>query len=141
MGADLMLNNDLKLDKYLIDGAYARLMIANDGLVVDDLPQALQAVVSSDLNPVLAYITLLSQFDEMMIAQTPNSTLTRTPLPPPLHKPVLPSHLHRLVGQILADGQLVQVVRTLMMIEERGYGVPPTVWLPPKSMTTKFDCQ
>lgn len=133
--------NERILDKSLIDGSYARLMIANDGLDVENLPQALQGIISSAKHPVLSHVALLSQFDEMMVRQIPNTTLTPAPSLPVLSKPTLPDHLHRLTRQILTENHqfLHLVVRLLMMIDERGYSVPPTVWLPPKSMSTKFD--
>lgn len=135
MGVNFMLN----LDRRLIDDVYALLMISNDGLMADNLPQELNTIALSTPHTTLAQIALLSQFDEMMINQAPNSPLTHTPPLPILNKPALPSHLQRLAGQVLAHNQLVYVVRTLMMIDERGYSVPPTVWLPPKFMLSKLD--
>lgn len=137
MGANLMLNQpNIKLDKPTINQAYARLMIANGGLTADDLPVGLVDIDAK--NPLLAQISILSQFDEMMISQTPNSPLTRKSILPSLSKPLLPTHLHHLAGQVLADDEIELTMRVLMMIDERGYGVPPTVWLPSKTMSRDY---
>lgn len=119
------------LTKSNIDTLYARLMIANDG-VSEPLP------FGNELS-TLGKITLVSQFEKMMYDHAPNSELVRAKPLPELGLPVLPKHLWRLAGQVLGSDELIHQVRVLDMIHQRGYSVPPTVWLPSKHMKTEFN--
>lgn len=111
-------------------------MIANNGLQLDDKT----APLCQNVNGTLAQITLISQFERMMYDHAPSTSLSRVPSLPKLALPTLPTHLHRLVGRILAEhDDDFWTVRILSLIFERGYVVPPTVWLPSKRMRVAFD--
>ncbi|STZ56055.1 Uncharacterised protein [Moraxella lacunata] len=121
------------INKEKIDQFYAKLMIANDG-ISEPLP-------FGDELSTLGKITLISQYETMMYDHAPSGELTRAKPLPELDLPVLPKHLWRLLGQVFEQcrDNYLTMVRLLMFIYKRGYGVPPTVWLPPKQMKTNFN--
>lgn len=142
------------LNKEMIQNIYARLMIANNGLSAHDMTEHvgtqnrhekdmtyIERIAQNSPSATLSQLTLITQFEQMMYAHAPSTRLTRLTTLPPLNTPVLPVHLHRLVGQILDDhkDEVMWTVRVLMFIFERGYTVPPTVWLPPRNIQTDFD--
>lgn len=120
----------LTFDKDTINATYAKLMIANDGLT-DDLG-------IDTASPTLAHITLLSQYEQMMMTLAPSSPLVYHAPLPVLTKPVLPSVFHHLTKQILADADERLLLEVLSLISTRGYVVPPTVWQPNKNLRTSF---
>ncbi|STZ03036.1 DUF5691 domain-containing protein [Moraxella equi] len=121
------------INKEKIDQFYAKLMIANDG-ISEPLP-------FGDELSTLGKITLISQYETMMYDHAPSGELTRAKPLPELDLPVLPKHLWRLLGQVFEQccDNYLTMVRLLMFIHKRGYGVPPTVWLPSKHMKTEFN--
>lgn len=129
--------------KQTIDDSYAKLMIANDGLheMTGGDWGELATLIQNSPHPTLTQITLMSQYEQMRYTHAPSTALTRASALPTLPTPILPTPLHRLARQVLegCHDDTMQTVRLLDFIHERGYVVPPTVWLPPKNMLTHLD--
>ncbi|MDO4895723.1 MAG: DUF5691 domain-containing protein [Moraxella sp.] len=131
--------------KQTIDDGYARLMMTNDGLH-DDMSKwgewgELATIVQNSPHPTLTQIAFMSQYEQMRYAPAPSTPLTRAFDLPKLRTPILPTSLHHLAKQVFKHcyDDTVQMVRLLDFIHERGYVVPPTVWLPPKNLLAHLD--